>query len=125
MFPYSECDIFSVSNIVQANFQFIFDEKFCISVKSQSLNVKTFIYNGVLFVDLGFSHFCLLRLPKQLHVRCFKKSIRGFSLSPELLCRIFNTLPRLKQFSVYKNKGFNWTNRVKYITAKIGKKQQI
>nr|AKT93777.1 ribsomal protein L6 [Balamuthia mandrillaris]AKT93805.1 ribsomal protein L6 [Balamuthia mandrillaris] len=94
------------------------------SLKTGSLGLKMFIRENELFIDLGYSHFCLFRLPKQQSVKCRKKKIY-FKTVVEQYRSLFTVFNRVKVNSVYKSKGLAFSNRIKYMRFRVGKKQQI
>nr|YP_009163145.1 ribosomal protein L6 [Balamuthia mandrillaris]AKT94911.1 ribosomal protein L6 [Balamuthia mandrillaris] len=94
------------------------------SLKTGSLGLKMFIRENELFIDLGYSHFCLFRLPKQQAAKCRKKKIY-FKTVVGQYRSLFTVFNRVKVTSVYKSKGLAFSNRVKYMRFRVGKKQQI
>lgn len=72
--------------------------------KSKSLNVKVFKHNGLLYIDLGFSHWLLKKIPANLRVLCSKRALRFLSTHKT---NSFSTdFRKLKSPSPYKLQGF-------------------
>jgi len=94
------------------------------SLYTRSLSVKFFVFDEEFFVDLGYSHFCLLHVPTILSLRCIKKKIYLDSMYHAFRNFVY-LLNRLKKISAYKTKGIIYINRERYIKTKLGKKQQI
>nr|UQW93840.1 ribsomal protein L6 [Balamuthia mandrillaris] len=109
-------------------FQYVLHDQvfpsFLDSLKTGSLGLKMFVREDELFIDLGYSHFCLFRLPKQQIAKCRKKKIY-FKTVVGQYRSLFTAFNRVKANSVYKSKGLAFSNRIKYMRFRVGKKQQI
>lgn len=93
-------------------------------LKTQSMGLKMFTRHGVFYIDVGYSHYCLFKIPESLRVRCKKKRfyLSFFNIKNH---HFLYFLGRVKKFSIYKSKGLIMANRVKYMRLRTGKKQTI
>lgn len=83
-----------------------------------------FVRQNLFYLDVGYSHYCLFRVPMSLHLICRKK--RVYFASINILYRhSLHFIDRIKKFSVYKSKGLMFASRLKYMQMRIGKKQTI
>jgi hypothetical protein len=96
-----------------------------VHLSTKSLGVRFFIVKGRLFLDLGYSHYCVIKIPAGVTLHAKKKNLYLLSIYDSLLTSFLYLILRLKRFSVYKSKGLIPFSRIKYIRLKLGKKQQI
>lgn len=106
-------------NYLSLKQEFFFDY-----MKANHLGVKVFTKNNIVYLDLGYSHWCLLKLPSYLHIFCKKKNVYFCSNSSHYRF-IIHSIRRLKTISVYKAKGLLYYSKIKYLKLKVGKKQQM
>lgn len=93
-------------------------------LKSQSMGLKVFVRCSVFYIDVGYSHYCLFRVPVSLNVVCRRKRVY-FNYLNVVHRQFLHLLERIKKFSVYKSKGLVAASRLKYMKLRTGKKQTI
>jgi large subunit ribosomal protein L6 len=89
------------------------------------LGFKCFIYKNYLFLLLGFSHYILYKIPKEIKLFCKKKTIFLTSLNKQKLFIFHKVIQNSKKPNIYKGKGLIEFKQFKtFIKLKKGKKQQ-
>jgi large subunit ribosomal protein L6 len=89
------------------------------------LGFKCFVYKQFLFLLLGFSHYILYKIPREIKLFCKKKIIFLVSLNKQKLFIFQKLLKDSKKLNIYKGKGVIEFKQFKnFIKLKKGKKQQ-
>lgn len=99
---------------------------YCIKLNIIGLGYKYFVYNSMLYLLIGFSHFLIYKIPSNIKLICRKKKLFIISVVKQELFLFSNMLKKSRKLNIYKGKGLIEFKQFKnYIKLKKGKKQQF
>lgn len=95
-----------------------------LEVQGRNYNVHNYQIKNIhyLYLDLGYSHNILLKVPENVKVFCKKKVIFLYGYNLLKVKNLADTIIKLKPINVYKGKGIKFLNQK--VLLKVGKQSQ-